>query len=153
MMRHIASCACPRIELVQASVQVAQKSLQPRPVRNLGVLAKANGEHVGDRALLDHESAVHVGFAKLKLGIEKNSPFGAARDKAYRNRLAGPIAECEDRAARGGNSECPPPDEGLKEKLKQPVHWTRPSLHKFNVFKLGRRESKIVDAYQSTFPR
>src|SRR5665811_2067176 len=41
----------------------------------------------------------------------------------------------------------------LKEKLKQPVHWTRPSLHKFNVFKLGRRGSKIVDAYQSTFPR
>ena len=37
------------------------------------VLAKHDGEHVGDGALLDDERAVHVGFAELQLGIEQQT--------------------------------------------------------------------------------
>ncbi len=128
VMRHIAARAPARIELLQTAVQEAQQPLRPRPVRYVGLLAEADGQHVGDRALLDHESAVHVGFAELEFGIEENSPFGGAGGKTDRNRLAGPIAEGQDRSARGGNPKCPPPDKGLQQKVKQPVHRPPPSL-------------------------
>ena len=122
VMRDVAARAPARIELLEAAVQVAQQPLRPRPVRHLGALAEHDGKHVGDRALLDDERAVHVGFAEFELGIEQNGPFGRARGKTYRYRLAGAVAESQNRAARGGDPECPPPDKGLEQKLKQPVH-------------------------------
>ena len=92
-MRHVAARAHARIELAQAPGEVAQHPLQPRPVRHIGILAEHDGEHVGDRALLDHESAVHIGFAEFQFGIEQDAPFGGARGKTNRYRLAGPIVE------------------------------------------------------------
>ena len=105
MMRHVAARAPARIELAEAPGEVAEEPLQPRPVRHVGILPEHDGEHVGDRALLDHESAVHVGFAELQFGIEQDAPFGGAGGKAHRDRLAGAIAEGQDRAARGGEPE------------------------------------------------
>ncbi len=50
-------------------------------MRHLGLLTQRDGEHIGDRALLDHETAVHVGFTELQFGIEENAPLGGARRK------------------------------------------------------------------------
>ena len=93
MMRHVVARAPARIELLQTAVKEAQQPLRPRPVRNVGILAKHDGQHVGDRAPLDHERAVHIGLAEFELGIEENSPLGCAGGKAHPYRLAGPIAE------------------------------------------------------------
>ncbi len=93
MMRHVVARAPARIELLQAAVKVTQQPLRPRPVRHVGILAEHYGEHVGDRAALDHEGPVHIGFAEFEFGIEENSPLGAAGAKAHPYRLAGPIAE------------------------------------------------------------
>ncbi len=70
MMRHVISGAPAWIELLKAALKVAQQPLRPRPVRNLGLLAKHDGEHIGDRALLDHERPVHVGLAEFECRIE-----------------------------------------------------------------------------------
>ena len=144
MVRHIVAGAPARVELAEAPLQVAQQILRPRPVRNLGLLAETNGEHVGDRAFLDHEGAVHIGFAELEFGIEQDAPFGGARGKTYRYRLAGPIAEGQNRAARGGNAKCPPPDKGLEQKSKQPVHRPPPSLKQSTPRR--RRSPRTVNA-------
>src|SRR6266568_3243130 len=106
-------------------------------MRNVGVLAQTNGEHVGDGALLDHEAAVHVGFAELEFGIEQNAPFGGAGGKTNRYRLAGPIAEREHRAARGGDSKCASADKGLEQELKQPVHRPPPITSSTGYPKIG----------------
>ena len=127
MMCDVASRPRPWIELAQAAAQIAQQRLRSRPVGDLGSLAACDGEDVGDGAFLDHERTVHVGFAELKLGIEENSPFSIAGCKSHRNRPAGPVAERKNRAARGRNSECSPPDKGLKQKMKQPIHRPPPS--------------------------
>ena len=92
------------------------------------MLAERNGEHVGDRAFLDHEGAVHIGFAEFQFRIEQDAPFGGAGGKADRHRLAGAVAKGEDRAARGGDPKRPPADEGLEQKLKQPVHRPPPQM-------------------------
>ena len=77
-MRDVPARPRARIELAQAAAQVAQQRLRSCPIRDFGFLTESNGEHIGDRAFLDHKRAVHVGFAELKLGIEENAPFGAA---------------------------------------------------------------------------
>jgi hypothetical protein len=33
-------------------------------------------EQIGDRAVLDHQAAVHVGFAELELGLEQHAELG-----------------------------------------------------------------------------
>src|SRR5674476_671352 len=125
MVRDISLRAPARVELLQPAIKIPQVPLRFCPFWNAGaVLAEHDGQYIGDRALLDHETAVHVGFAKPQLGIEQDVPFGGAGGKANRDRFTGAVAKDNLRSARGRESEGPPPDKGLEQKLKQPVHRT-----------------------------
>ena len=78
MVRHIAPCAKARIELLQPAQQIAGEPRRPGPTRRRGrFLPEQNGEHIRNRAALDDEGAVHIGFAKFELGIEQNCALGA----------------------------------------------------------------------------
>jgi hypothetical protein len=52
--------------LVDTAAQVTREPAQLRPCRQFAVvvLAEHDCQHVGDRALLDHDAAVHVRFAE-----------------------------------------------------------------------------------------
>jgi hypothetical protein len=66
-VRDVTSRACRRIELRQAAVEITQQPLAARPDRRppADALIQNDGEHVRDRAVLDDDRAVHVGFAEL----------------------------------------------------------------------------------------
>jgi len=54
-----------------------------------------------DRAVLDDEGAVHVGFAERELGVDENPAFGVGRQEPYADRLARSIAAGKSCSARG----------------------------------------------------
>src|SRR5216683_5213739 len=110
MMCDVAARSRAWIELAQPAAQIAQQRLRSRPIGDFRSLTARDGEHVCNCTFLDHERTVHVRFAKLELRIEENSPFSLAGGKSHRNRAAGPVAECKNRAARGRNAKCSPPD-------------------------------------------
>ena len=73
-------CARPRqIELPDVPCQIAQPPLQPGPARHHVGLIEQDRQRIRDRAVLDHERAVHKGFAERQFGIEQDPPFGARR--------------------------------------------------------------------------
>jgi hypothetical protein len=39
-------------------------------------------EKIRDRALLDHDAAIHIGFAESELGVDKDAPLGCPRGEA-----------------------------------------------------------------------
>jgi hypothetical protein len=53
-----------------------------------------------DRAALDHEGAVRVGFAELEVGVEQHRRLGGRGDKARRDQGPGSVAECKRGARR-----------------------------------------------------
>src|SRR5262245_44125129 len=71
VMRDIASRPWRRVELQEPTIKVANEPLGPREEWRSAVahLAEDHCKHIGDRALLDDNAAVHVGFAKFHLGI------------------------------------------------------------------------------------
>jgi hypothetical protein len=50
--------------------------LQPGPTREHFGLAEQDLQRVRDRAVLDHEGTVHIGFAERQFGIEENTTLG-----------------------------------------------------------------------------
>jgi hypothetical protein len=62
-MGDVMARALARVELGETAHAIADEKLRARPLRQFGILTQADGEHVGDRALLDHETALHVRFA------------------------------------------------------------------------------------------
>ena len=79
-------------------------------------------QKIGDRALLDHQGAVHVGFAELQLRIEQDGELGAAIGKADGDFRTVAFADDEDSTARGGNPKLPTLDKSFKCDPKQPFH-------------------------------
>jgi hypothetical protein len=90
VMRDVAPRPRPRIELHQAAIEVADEPLRSRPERRLAVppLPEDDAEHVGNRALLDDEAAVHIGLAEPQLWIKENAAFGRMAVEADGDRLA-----------------------------------------------------------------
>ena len=103
-MRDIAARAGLLVELLQAAVQKAQEPLQARPFgwKSVGSRLKQDREHVGDRALLDHDRTVHVALAEFELGIEQDRNLGGGGGEANGYRFAGAVAEMHNGAARRG---------------------------------------------------
>ena len=67
VMRDVAARAAARIELLQPPPQVAQErdaASSSAALTDRRLLSEREFEEVGDRALLHHETAVHVGFAE-----------------------------------------------------------------------------------------
>ena len=69
MVRDIASRFSSRVELHCVAMEVANQPLRPDPAGKAR-LAEHNGEQVGDRALLEDDAAIHVGFTEPELGID-----------------------------------------------------------------------------------
>jgi hypothetical protein len=94
VVRDIATRTLTRIELLQTAMEVAQQPLCPRPKRRLAAdaLVQHNSKHVRDRALLDDDGAIHIGFAEFDLGIDKHAAFRGAREEPDRNRCARAVA-------------------------------------------------------------
>ncbi len=130
MMRHVASRPRRRIELLQTAMEVAEQPLRARPKRRLAAdaLVQHDGEHLGDRALLDHHRAVHIGFAEFDLGIDQDTAFRGARREADRDRRARSVTQGKGRASRGRDPQVPRTNESFQCRPKQPIH--RPPPHR-----------------------
>ena len=124
MVRGIETGAWRRIELLQAAMQVAQHPLQLGPDRRPAVaaLAQHDGQHVGDRALLYDDAAIHVSFAEPQLGIDENAAFGCLGGEADRYRLAASVSAGKSRPSRGSQPESPRADQIVQCHPKQPIH-------------------------------
>jgi hypothetical protein len=57
------------------------KALRSHPVQGVTVasLVKYGGQQIGDRALLNQKSAIHIGFAEFELVIEQDTARPRAR--------------------------------------------------------------------------
>ena len=79
MVGHVAARALARVVLLKPAPLLARARAWSRPPRAFvhGVLAEDQFKKVCDRALVDHKRAVHVGFAKLKLGVEEDRALNA----------------------------------------------------------------------------
>ena len=83
MMSDVIPRPAAEIELPDVPRQIAQPPLQPSPVRHHFGLIEQDRQRVRNRAVLDHERAVHIGFAQREFGIEEDPPFGpAGRNRA-----------------------------------------------------------------------
>ncbi len=113
-----------RIELLQAAMEVTDQPLRPRPQRRSAVapLAEHDREHVGDRTLLDHDRAIHIGVAESELGIEEDGALGGARGETDCHRRAGCVAEGQCRSPRGRDPKIPGADQFFQCHPKQPIH-------------------------------
>ena len=80
VMRDVAPRAAARIELLRPPAQDSACSHAAAPRRRtLGASGRGRCEQVRDRAVFDHQPAVHIGFAEPQLGIEQHAALGAAR--------------------------------------------------------------------------
>ena len=122
VMRDIVPGAAAPVELAQAAAQIAQQLERPGPRRRRDGGALQHREHVGDRALLDDQRAVHVGLAEPELGIEHDAAFRGGRGETKRDRLAGAVAKGVSRAACGPDPKISRTDEFVQRQAHQPVH-------------------------------
>ena len=96
MMSDIAPRSRPWIELMYAADQVASKPPRQRPFRYGKLfLPEQKRQHIRDRALLDDERAVHVGFAEAQFRIEQYRALRLLGGEAHRDRLPAAVAEFE----------------------------------------------------------
>ena len=130
MMGDVALRPRPRIELLQAAIEIADEPLRLRPQRRRAVaaLAEHDGEDVGDRALLDDDAAIHIGFAEPELGIDQDVTLRRPRGKADRHRRAGPVPEGKSCSPRGRDPKIPRADQLFQRHPKQPIHRPPPPL-------------------------
>src|ERR1700722_11792910 len=101
VMRDIAPRTGPRVELLHTPEEVAaelQRQCPPR--RGDVILPQQNGKQVRDRALVDDESAVHIGFAQSELRIEKDAALGFGAGEAHGDRGPAAIAKSVRSARR-----------------------------------------------------
>ena len=127
MMRDIAPRPRAQIELLHAAEQVAHRPRRQRPFRRGDLfLPHQDRQHVRDRALLDDESAVHVGFAQPQLGIEQDRALRRGVGKAHGDRRAAAVAECvafaRCRRDRQGALADKPPQEQRQQPIQRRLH-------------------------------
>ncbi len=115
-------CAGARVELLQVAHEVAQPPPRFGKARHDFRLVHHDGEHIGNRAVLDHESAVHPGFAEGKFRIEQNPPRRAGGGEACRDRLARAVPASERHAARRGECQIAAADEITENETQQTIH-------------------------------
>src|SRR5262245_11299116 len=128
MVCNVAARSPTRIKLSEATPDVPQQPLWPRPVGQLGLLSQCDGQHIGNCALLDDQGAVRIRFAEFELGVEQYAEFSGPGRESHPDRPSGTVAAGKYPAVRGCDFECPPLDKSTEQKLKQPVHRPPPSL-------------------------
>lgn len=55
-------------------------------------LIEQNAQRIGDATLFDDKTAIHVGLAKCKLGVEESSALGIVGEEADGDRIARSVA-------------------------------------------------------------
>jgi hypothetical protein len=82
-------------------------------------------DEVGDRAALDRERAVHIGFAELEIGIEQHGPLGRPGGESDGDRYPAAIAKFKCDATRARDPQIAATDM-CERGPQQPVHgWPR----------------------------
>src|SRR5213082_3115522 len=129
MMGNIAPCARARIELLQTAIEITDQPLWTRPKGRASIvfLAEHDGEDVGNRALLDDDAAVHIGFAEPELRVDENAALDLTRRKANCSETTCSVAQRKNRSRGGGNPEIAGPDQPLQCHSKQPLHRLPPA--------------------------
>ena len=137
----IAQRARTRIELMQPPEQIPHSPQGNGPTRHrYPSLPEQQRQHIGDRALLDDEIAVHVGFTQAQLGVQQYRPLGLRRGEANRDRRTAAVAKGIPFAACCGYSERAVADKPPQKNRKQPIHTRLPSTWVAQP-KFGRKSS------------
>src|SRR5262249_6911766 len=129
VVRRVAPRPRARIELFDAAMEVADEPLQPRQRRRsvLAALTDHDGKDIGDGALFDENTAVHISFAESQGRIEEHAALGCSGGEADRRRRAGPVPEGKARAGRGPDPEISGADQPSQGCPKQPIHRPPPT--------------------------
>jgi hypothetical protein len=69
------------------------------------MLAHHQADKVRDRSGLDHEGAVHIGFAEPEFGIEQHGPLRRGGHETDRERRPGAVPERIGHAACAGDHQ------------------------------------------------
>src|SRR5262249_5597384 len=123
VVRRVAPRPRARIELFDAAMEVADEPLQPRQRRRsvLAALTDHDGKDIGDGALFDANTAVHISFTVA------HAACGGPRRQADPRRRAGPAPEGKARAGRGPDPEISGADQPSQGCPKQPIHRPPPT--------------------------
>ena len=122
MMGDVVPRPAAPIELPDVPAEIAQPPLQPGPARHHFGLVEQDCERIRDRAVLDHERAVHIGFAKRQFGIEEDAALGPFAQEPRRHRTAGAITAGKFGPARGREGHRAAANELTQEITQQTIH-------------------------------
>ena len=130
MVRDVTPGARAQIQLHQAPVEKAREPWNARQAGRAALLAlsEQDGKDIGNRAALDDDPAVHIGFAEAELGMRENAKLGRRAGEAYGYGRSGAIAERETRSTRASDPKVARPDQFFRSPPKQPVHRPAPTL-------------------------
>src|SRR5690242_10664310 len=120
-MRDVLSCAAARIELFRMPDQKARPPAQLGQVGKDVRLIKQNAERVRKAALLDEQSAVHVGLAQGKFGVLENPAFGVVSEKANGDGITRSITAYKGLAVCRGDCHCAAANEFFQREAQQAV--------------------------------
>jgi hypothetical protein len=109
VMRHVAAGEANRVALVQPAQRHAnlERDLHPEGRFDRRCIAEHQRQEIIDRALLDRQAAIHVGFADREVGVEHQPERGLAVAHPDDDLLAGAVAEGELPAIRLPNRQVP----------------------------------------------
>ena len=108
--------------LADVPAEIPQPPLQPAPAWHHFRLVEQDRKRVRDRAVLDHERAVHIGFAERQFGIEQNPALGPFAQEPYRYRRSGAVAAGKSGPARGRKGHRAAANELAQEVTQQTIH-------------------------------
>src|SRR6266852_2135719 len=88
MVRDVTPRARAQIQLRQAAVEKSRKPWNACPAGGaaVGALTEQDGKDIRDRAPLDDDPAIHVGFAESKLRMSENGALSRPGGETYRHR-------------------------------------------------------------------
>jgi len=92
MMGDVVFRPAARIELADVAAEIARPPLRLGTMRTSRA-APSGFPAVGDRAVLDHEGAAIIGFAKIKRGVRRMRRSAATVTKRHRDRASGSIPQ------------------------------------------------------------
>ena len=122
VMSDVVSRPATPIELPDVAGQITQPPLQVAPAWYHFGLIEQNRQGVRNRAILDHECAVHIGFAQRQFGIEQDPPFGPPGPEPHRYRPSGTVAASKFCPARGRECHRAAANELSQEITQQTIH-------------------------------
>jgi hypothetical protein len=110
------------IELPGVPAEITQPPLQLGPARHHFGLIEQDLQRIRDRAVLDHERTVHIGFAQRQFGIEENTALGPLGEEPGQYRAAGPVTTGKAGPVRGRKRHRAAANELTQEITQQPIH-------------------------------